>query len=151
MACVLAACPRMAMPTLERVLDGRATLLPVHTLEDAMALLRFEEHIELVVGGMHFDESRMFDLLRFVRFAFPLLPFVSCRVLRTVLAPASIDAVAMGSASLGAAAHFDLPMETLALGTQGAEEAFRSLLLSHLPLSRPLQRAPSPARSCQGR
>jgi hypothetical protein len=143
MACVLAACPRMAVPTLERVLDGRATLLPVHTLEDAMALLRCEGHIDLVVGGMHFDESRMFDLLRHVRFAFPLLPFVSCRILRTMLAPASIDAVAMSSASLGAAAHFDLPAARRTLGTQAAEAAFRSVLLSHLPAAHPLQRAPS--------
>jgi hypothetical protein len=139
---VLAACPRMAMPTLERVLDGRAALLPVHTLEDAMALLGSDDkHIEMVVAGLHFDESRMFDLLRYVRHAFPLMPFVSCRVLKTRLAPSSIDAVAMCTASLGAVAHFDLQMETGARGTAGAEEAFRSLLLSHLraaPAARPL-------------
>jgi hypothetical protein len=139
MAYVLAACPRMAIPTLERVLAGRASLLPVHTLEDAMSLLGCDEQMELVVGGMHFDESRMFDLLRYVRHAFPLMPFVSCRILRTKLAPASIDAVAMSSAGLGAVAHFDLPTASRTLGTQGAEAAFRSLLLSHLP-ARPLRR-----------
>jgi hypothetical protein len=122
----------MAIPTLERVLEGRASLLPVHTLEDAVALLRSDERIELVVGGMHFDESRMLDLLRYVRKAFPLLPFVSCRVLRTRLAPASVEAVAMSSAILGAVAHFDLPAQSRMLGTRGGEEAFRSLLLSHL-------------------
>jgi hypothetical protein len=137
MAYVLAACTKMAIPTLERVLEGRAALLPVHTLADAMALLRRDDDIELVVAGMHFDESRMFDLLRYVRHAFPLMPFVSCRVLGTRLAPASIDAVAMSSSSLGAVAHFDVPTESQTLGTQGAEEAFRSLLLSHLPAARP--------------
>ena len=137
MAYVLAACPRVALPTLERVLDGRAALLPVHTLEDAIALLACDERIELVVAGMHFNESRMFDLLRYVRHAFPLMPFVSCRVLKTRLAPASIDAVGMSSSSLGAVAHFDVPTESQTLGTQGAEEAFRSLLLSHLPAARP--------------
>jgi hypothetical protein len=95
---------------------------------------------------MHFDESRMFDLLRYVRHALPLMPFVSCRVLRTMLAPASVDAVAMCTASLGAVAHFDLPMETGARGTAAAEEAFRSLLLSYLhgaPASRPLHSLPA--------
>ncbi len=143
MASVLAACPRMAVPTLERVLEGRASLIPVHTLEDAIALLRCDRQIELVVGGMHFDESRMLDLLRYVRHAFPRLPFVSCRILRTKLAPASVDALAMTTVSLGAVAHFDLPKESRTLGTQGGEEAFRSLLLSHLPaarVARPLPR-----------
>jgi hypothetical protein len=133
----------MAVPTLERVLEGSASLLPVHTLEDAMALLRCEERIDLVVAGIHFDESRMFDLLRYVTSAFPFVPFLSCRILRTMLPPASIAAVAMSTASLGAVGHFDLPMETRARGTQGAEAAFRSLLLSHLhaaPASRPLHR-----------
>jgi hypothetical protein len=126
----------MAIPTLERVLAGRASLLPVYTLDDAMALLRCDDRIDLVVGGMHFDESRMFDLLRYVREAFPLMPFVSCRLLRTVLAPASIEAVAMSAASLGAVAHFDLPAESRTLGTQGGEAGFRSLLLCHLPAAR---------------
>jgi hypothetical protein len=138
MAYVLAACPRMAVSTLERVLAGGASLLPVHTLEEAVALLRCDEQIDLVVGSMHFDESRMFDLLRYVRDAFPLMPFLSCRILRTMLAPASIDAVAMSSAGLGAVAHFDLPTESRTLGTQGGEAAFRSLLLSHLPGARPV-------------
>jgi hypothetical protein len=145
MAYVLAACPPMAIPTLERVLEGHACLLPVHTLEDAMALLGSDKPIELVVGDMHFDESRMFDLLRYVRDGFPLMPFVSCRMLRTVLASACVDAVAMSTASLGAVAHFDLPTQTRGRGTPGAKAAFRRLLLGHLhaaPASRPLYRAP---------
>jgi hypothetical protein len=127
----------MAIPTLERVLDGRAALIAVHTLEDAMALLTRDQRIDLVVAGMHFNESRMFDLLRYVRHAFPLMPFVSCRVLQTRLAPSTIDAVAMSSESLGAAAHFDLPTASLKLGILEAEAAFRRLVLSHLPSAAP--------------
>lgn len=105
--------------------------MPVHTLRDAISLLRSDERIELVAGGLHFDESRMFDLLRYVR-AFSATPFVSCRVLETVLPQTAIDAVALSSVGLGAATFFDLPAEARRCGTEEAEDAFRSLLLRHL-------------------
>lgn len=132
MSYVLVASSPAVFPTLARVLGESACLLPAHLLHDARALLRCNVRIELVVGDLHFDQSRMFDLLWLARQEFPEIPFVSCRVLKTVLAATSIEAVAMSAGGLGAAAHFDLPLEIQARGPQRAEEAFRALLLGYL-------------------
>ena len=50
---------------LERILAGHRLTIPL-SVEEAEAALRARE-FDLVVLGVHFDESRMFELLRLVR------------------------------------------------------------------------------------
>jgi hypothetical protein len=131
---VLAAFPSLAIPSLERVLGGYVGFLPVHSLSQAKALLQSNaDRISLVVCGVHFDESRMFDLLRYVRESFPRIPFVCCRVLEMQYSQISIPAIALSAASLGAATFFDLPGRAKEVGRDAAEQEFRSALLKHLP------------------
>ena len=133
---VLAALPPFAYPTLERVLGGRADVLPVHSLYGAKALLQAEPDISLIVCGVHFDESRMFDLLRHAHELYPHIPFVCCRILEMRLPRISIEAVAVSVLQLGAAAFFDFPARAREVGRDAADEEFRSLLLGQLPTGR---------------
>jgi hypothetical protein len=131
---VLAAFPSMAIPSFERVLGGHIALLPVHSLFHAKALLRSNaDRISLVACGVHFDESRMFDLLRHVRESFPRIPVVCCRVLEMQLSRISIKPIALSAANLGAVTFFDLPGRAKDVGREAAEQEFRSVLLKHLP------------------
>ena len=131
---VLAAFPSMAIPSLERVLGGYVDFLPVHSLSQAKAALQSNaDVISLVACGVHFDESRMFDLLRYVRESFPRIPFICCRVLEMHFPRISLEAITLGAASLGAVTFFDLPGRTEKVGRQAAEEEFRDVLFKHLP------------------
>jgi hypothetical protein len=131
---VLAAFPSLAIPSLERIFDGHVGFLPVHSLSEAKSMLQSNaDVISLVACGVHFDESRMFDLLRYVRESFPGIPFICCRVLEMQFARISIPAIALSAASLGAVTFFDLPGRTKEVGRQAAEEEFRNVLLKHLP------------------
>jgi hypothetical protein len=131
---VLAAFPSKAIPTLERILGGHVGLLPVHSLPHTQALLQSNaDNISLVVCGVHFDESRMFDLLRYVRESFPHMPVACCRVLEMKwLSRISIQPIALSAASLGAAMFFDLPGRAEEVGREAAEQEFRSALLEQL-------------------
>jgi hypothetical protein len=131
---VLAAFPPLAIPHLERVLGGSVGFLPVHSLSQAKALLQSNaDDISLVACGVHFDESRMFDLLRYVRESFPRIPVVCCRVLEMASARISIQPIALSAASLGAVTFFDLPGRAKEVGRETAEQEFRGVLLKHLP------------------
>ncbi len=133
---VLAALPPFAIPTFERVLAGSVDVLRVHSLYGAKALLQSDPDISLVVCGMHFDESRMFDLLRYAREAYPDMPFVCCRILEMQLPRISIEAAAISAVSLGAAAFFDFPTRAREVGRDAADEEFRNVLVRHLPDAR---------------
>jgi hypothetical protein len=131
----LAAFPSLAISSLERVLDGHVGFLPVHSLFQAKAVLQSNaEGISLVACGVHFDESRMFDLLRYVRESFPRIPVVCSRVLEMQFPQISLESIALSAASLGAVTFFDLPGRAKEVGRDAAEQEFRSVLLKHLPL-----------------
>ena len=49
-----------------RILEGHE-LFSVMTLREAMQRLAEEDHLRLVIIGVHFDESQMFTLLRDIR------------------------------------------------------------------------------------
>jgi hypothetical protein len=126
---LLAAFPPLAIPSLERVLGGEVDFLPVHSLRHAKALLQANgAGISLVACGVHFDESRMFDLLRYVRESYPGIPFVCCRVLETRVSRRFIEAAALSATNLGAVTFFDLPGRAAAIGREAAEQELRGVL-----------------------
>lgn len=129
---ILAALPPLAVPVLERILRAYAAFVPVHSLVGAKALLQSDPSISLIVCGMHFDESRMFDLLRYARDVFPHLPFVCCRVLALQLPRMSTQTIGTTAASLGAVTFFDLAGRENEVGNAAAEQEFRSVILSYL-------------------
>lgn len=127
---LLAAFPSLAIPRLERILGGDLDFLPVHSLRDAKALLQSSAaSFSLIACGLHFDESRMFDLLRYARESFPRIPFVCCRVLDTRVSRVFIEATALSATNLGAVTFFDLPARAEAIGIEAAEQELRAVLL----------------------
>ena len=130
---VLAAVPPPALVTLEKALGRDVELTPAHQLDEALRLLRSDRGISLILCGVHFDESRMFDLLRAARAELPSLPFVCCRIFSVELPHVTLQAIEIASRSLGAAAFIDLPALAREHGDDGAERQLRSSVLAHLP------------------
>jgi hypothetical protein len=134
---VLAACPPSALPALERALGGYAALVHVTSLKAAELTLRTNPRIGLIICGIYFDESRMYELLGLVRGEWPLIPFVCVRVLDTEIPRISREALRIAAEQLGAAEYVDLPELIAGLGVEGADSELRRAVLSRLPAARP--------------
>jgi hypothetical protein len=112
----------------ERALGRYVELVPAYTFEDAVA--RLERHeIRLILCGMYFAETRMFDLLRFAKERFPSIPFIACRVGQSEVPQVTLEAVAIAAKSMGAVEFVDVP---LLRPDPVADPEFRSLVLRHL-------------------
>jgi hypothetical protein len=130
---VLTACPPFALPTLEKALGGYVSLLHVSSLEAAEAALRTNSRISAVVCGVHFDESRMYDLLALVKREFPHVPFVCVRVLDAEIPKISREALRIAAESMGANGYLDFPSLIEKHGSDDAEGYLRSHVLARLP------------------
>jgi hypothetical protein len=130
---VLAACPPFAYPTLERALGKDLELLPVSTLADAEAMLGRNRDLAMVICGVHFDESRMYELLRYAHSRFPQLPFVCVRILESQLQRISLNAIEIAARMLGAATFIDYPTLAEQRGTRAADQELRQAVLAHRP------------------
>ena len=124
---VLAALRPEAIVAVERALGEYAVILPIYTFEDAVTLLRSGAEIDLILCGIYFGQTRMFDLLRVARQEFPQVPFVCCRIGDTEIPQVTVEAVAIAAQSMGAAGFINLPL----LRTADADLEFRSMVLSH--------------------
>ena len=121
---ILAAVPPPAFPFLERALGGHVRLIPCHTYDDATRRLRRDEGLALVICGVYFDRSRMFELLQY---ADGRLPFICCRILPFETPAISVEALRIACESLGAV-FLDLPSLQQRCGADGAD----AQLLSHV-------------------
>jgi hypothetical protein len=130
---VLAAFPPFAFPIIGPILASDVELIPVTSMEAAQKRLHAFPRIALVLCGVHFDESRMFDLLSLVQESYPRMPFLCCRVLDSEIPQISREAIALAAASLGAAGFVDLPTLAKELGAEPAQQRFRALVLGRLP------------------
>jgi hypothetical protein len=131
---VLAACPPFALPTLHKVLGAYVRFVPVASLEAAKTALASNPRIALVLCGVHFDESRMYELLQHARRLFAHIPFVCVRVLDAEIPRVSREALRIAAESLGATAFIDLPTLVSQIGNEAAERELRNVVLGHLPL-----------------
>lgn len=84
-------------------------LAPASTFDAARAAL--EPRPALVVCGCHFDEDRMYDLLRLIKAAPALgnLPFLAVRCLEGELEDTLYESVKIAVRALGGNAFVDLP------------------------------------------
>lgn len=126
---VLAAVPSPALLFLEKAVGAYVRLIPSHSYEDAVGRLRELDAIALVVCGIYFDQSRMFDLMRWVRKTKPLMPFIACRILQYEIPAVSIEAVKIACEALGAS-FIDLPSLERTSGLDRVESELRSRLLA---------------------
>src|SRR5262245_28014764 len=92
---------------LRQVLEGHEVQI-VRTMGEAIAALS-GWNPDLVVIGMRFDESRMFDLLRHIRSQprYRAMPVVCLRVTATTLAGLKLDGVKLAARELGANLFLD--------------------------------------------
>jgi hypothetical protein len=126
---ILVAMRQEGVVAAERALGGYVEIVPAYTFEDSVKRLQQSDDIRLILCGMYFDETRMFDLLRFVKEKFPALPFMCCRVGQSEVPEVTLEAVAIAAKSMGAIEFVDVP---LLRPDPAADQEFRGQVLRHL-------------------
>lgn len=126
---ILAALRPEGVVAVERALGQFADIVPVYAYDEAVRRLESGADIDLVLCGIYFAQTRMFDLLRFVREKRAEIPVVACRIGDTELPNVTLEAVGIASRSMGAAAFVNMP---LLRRDEGGDQEFRSLVLRHL-------------------
>ena len=126
---ILAAVRPQGAVAVRRALGEYADVVPVYEYGDAIAALRARRDIALVLCGVFFDETRAFDLLRFVRHELAAVPFVACRIGGRTVAPVMVEAMGIAAKSMGAIAFIDMPLLHADANT---DVEFRSLVLRHI-------------------
>jgi CheY-like chemotaxis protein len=126
---ILAALRPQGVVAVQRAVSQYLEPLAARSYEHAVSLLRSRDDIDLVVCGVFFDETRMFDLLRTVRQQFPDIPFVCCRIGERELAPVTLEAIGIAAQSMGAAGLINL---SLIQANDTSDQEFRSFVLRYL-------------------
>ena len=111
-----------AFALLRDSLDGAFALEAADRLERAKQTVT--PHTPLVVCGCHFDEGRMYDLLRFMKSRPDLagVPFLAVRVLEGQLEDALYESVKIATQALGANGFVDLYRWKLRFGEVQARQ-----------------------------
>ena len=93
---------------LQATLDGEGQLLHADSFERARQLV--DAGTTLVICGCHFDEGRMYDLLRWMRTQRSLdaTPFLAVRVLEGGLDDTMYESVKIATRALGGSGFVDL-------------------------------------------
>ena len=128
---LLAARPDARVP-FRHAINGDAEVIEAETMAEAIAKLNGKVPVDLVCCTLFFDESRMFDLLRWVKSKFPHIPVICARALRKDIPRISLEAVRIATSTLGAATFIDIPSLEDADGSEKTNERLRRLLLSQM-------------------
>ncbi len=126
---VLAAMRPEGAVAVERALGGYVELVTAHTFDDAMKRLQQRGDIALVLCGIYFEETRMFELLRTAKHKFPGVPVVCCRIGQSEVPQVTLEAIGIAAKSMGAEEFVDVP---LLRPDAAADQEFRRLVLRHL-------------------
>jgi CheY-like chemotaxis protein len=126
---ILAAMRPEGAVAVERALGRYAEIVPAYTFEEAVKRLHERDDISLILCGMYFEETRMFDLLRAAKASFPRIPIVCCRIGQSEVPGVTLEAVAIAAKSMGAEAFVDMPLLD---PDPAADQEFRSLVLRYL-------------------
>ena len=94
--------------------------------------LEDDPQIALVLCGVFFNGSRMFELMRDVGKMNPQMPFIACRILPLELPRVSIEALTIALETLGAR-YVDVPQLEELYGPDQAQSEFRAAVLSKIP------------------
>lgn len=125
---ILLAARKIARQPFFDAFGAEASFVEAETLDEAVSTLQNDPDIDAVCCTLYFDESRMFDLVRWVRSNRQELRVVCARALPKDLHNISLQAVGIASTSLGAT-FVDFPELARKLGTRAAEQALRSAVL----------------------
>lgn len=129
---VLAADTPKGVATLQTILGTELEILEAHTLEEAA--LRMSDGVAVIICGIHFAESRMYDLLRLAQ-ANPLtrsIPFICFRDMDSDLNPPILEGLEIACKALGATAFVDLFRWKQIQGIANADIHFRAFVLASI-------------------
>lgn len=134
---ILVADVPVGISAMRRILAPHATVLGASLLDEAIAAIGLG--VDLIACGMHFDESRMFDLLRRARAhaAAADVPFVCLCELDGRLGRSLLEGLEIACDALGAR-FVDLHDLRTRYGNDAADDQFRRLVLSLLPSGDPV-------------
>lgn len=116
-----------AFSFIEPAIGGDAAVASATTMEDALTAI--SDGVDHVIVGVHFDGSRMFDLVRAVRSDASLksTSVVCVRVLGSNLAPSAYERIGVACSALEAQ-FIDLYSLERRFGEHGAHDEFARLL-----------------------
>lgn len=128
---LLVAVTQMGYMHARRALQGNFELVPAFNLQQAIASLE-QRNIDAILCSVHFDESRMFELMDAAKDIAPGTPFVCCIMLASRLSQSSLAAMFATARSAGACGCIDYSSLQKGLGFSEADEKFRDELLRML-------------------
>ena len=114
-----------------RAVQPAFDLVCAFSLQQAVAALEHSE-IDAILCSIHFDDSRMFDLLDSRQAIAPGVPFICCVMLDSRLSQDYIATLIATAKSNGARAFIDYNALQRAVGFPEADRRFREELLSLL-------------------
>jgi hypothetical protein len=116
--------------TLHNVLGDSVELIAASSIDAAIRALA--KPIDLVICGLHFDDSRMFDLLIYAHGNSHTcrIPFLIFRDLELELDRIIFKSLEISAKSLGAAGFVDLFTLKKETGISSADEKFRQIIFS---------------------
>jgi CheY-like chemotaxis protein len=98
---LLVAVADMGYAHVRRALHGDFDLVVANTRGEALAALK--EHAgDAILCSIHFDESRMWELLVAAKAIAPDTPFICCQILASALTPTAVQSAASIAESHGA-------------------------------------------------
>jgi hypothetical protein len=126
--CILVADVPAGVRTVENVIGTSATVIGTNTLDEAVSLLR--KGVDLLVCGIHFDDSRMFDLLRLAKAdpSIRAIPFLCFWDMDSELTLPIFESLQIACQTLGAVELIDRFQMKLRFGSGEADERFRRIL-----------------------
>jgi hypothetical protein len=128
---LLAARPSATAP-FRAAIGASAEIIEANTLSSAVAVLKAKSPVSLVCCTLYFDDSRMFDLLAWVRAERPELPFVCGRALAKDLTRTAVETARIAAETRGATKFVDYPEMVESLGEAKARKHLRRILLGEL-------------------
>lgn len=127
---VLVADNQEAVATFRFVMGDAVEIATANDMKEAEE--RLQEALDLVVCGIHFDGSNMFQLLHLVNGRYAHLPFIVFRDLPSALDPTFAQSVQVSAKLLGALGLIDLYSWRHRLGVEEADNRFRRMVLDAL-------------------
>jgi len=123
-----------AIRAIQHAFASEADCIPAHSIDEA--LHGFEQHPDMIVCNVRFDESRMMNLLEVAKStpATRETPFLCVRL--SPMPPSWKKGIEVAVLALGAVAFLDLSSLEKSMGRDAAEKELRRIVLSHLPPER---------------
>src|ERR1051325_1950193 len=129
---LLVAVTEMGYVHARRALLESFDLVSAFSLAQAITSLKNSD-IDAVLASIHFDDSRMFDLLRATRRIRPATPFICCVLLGTALSDAALRGLTSAATQEGCSGFINYNEMQRTIGFDAADRQFREEVLKLLP------------------